>query len=375
VGPAITPNPGRNAYDQLNSLDTESRAVFGQATYALTDNFSLTAGVRYTEDESTGTTDFHNFFWDTFFVGDTTPLVHGARTSVTDEEFTGRFAADYQLSDETNFYLSYARGSKPSSLSLDNILPNPALGGRNNVADPEHLNAYELGWKQLLGSQLFSTVALFYNDYQDMQIPLTVYSPNPIPGLPGIAGTGYNNVDAEIYGAELEATWTPATDVWVRANYTYTHSEYTALDGLLVDYTDPTIPNPAPPPATLPKEQTIVGNQLARIPLHKASLSGYYTFNFVPGSLILGGSVYYAGERYWSYFNTDTYKMSDYTVVNASATWRAPDNRYEVNANCNNLFDDDYVTSIGVAGPHLGLARTEFLGAARFYNLQVRVRF
>lgn len=374
-GAPIAANPDRDTYRQHNLLDTESRAVFGQATYAFTDKLQLTAGARYTEDENAGTTDFYNFYWDTLAVGDVTSLIHGAHTTVKDEEVTGRIAADYQMTDTANFYLSVARGSKPSSVSLDNVLPDPAQGGRNNIADPEHLNAYELGWKQSVGSDFFGTAALFFNDYRDMQIPLTVYQPNPISGLAGIAATSYENVDAEIYGVELEGTWTPTPDLWVRANYTYTHSEYTAVPGLLVDSADPTIPNPAPPPATVPKEQNIVGNQLARLPVHKASLAGYYSFNFVPGSLILGGYVYYAGERYWSFFNTDTWKMSDYTVVNASATWRAPNNRYEINANCSNLLDDDYVTGIGVTGPDLGLARTDYLGGARFYNLQVRVRF
>ncbi|MBB6093497.1 iron complex outermembrane receptor protein [Povalibacter uvarum] len=360
----IAPNPNRDTYRQHNLLDVESRAVFAQATYALTDKLQLTAGARYTEDESTGTNEYFNFYWDTFFTGDVTPLVNGATTTVKDEEITGRIAADFQATDSASFYLSVARGSKPSSLTLDNIVPDPAQGGRNNVSDPEELIAYELGWKQLMGSEFFGTVALFFNDYTDMQIPLTVYLPNPIAGLPNIPATRYDNVDTEIYGAEIEGTWTPTPDVWVRANYTYTHGEYTAMDGLVIDPTDVTA-----------QQQSIVGNQLSRIPRHKASLAGYYTFDFTPGSLILGGSVYYAGERYWSYFNTDTWKMSDYTVVNASATWRAPDNRYEVNAACSNLLDDDYVTAIGVAGPDLGLARTNYLGAARFYSLQVRVRF
>lgn len=338
--------------------------MFGQATYALTDNLQLTAGVRYTEDESDGTNEFYNFYWETFFVGDVTPLVNGANTVVKNEEITGRIAADYQATDDASFYFSIARGSKPSSLSLDSIVPDPNQADRSNVSDPEHLTAYELGWKQLVSSEFFGTVALFFNDYKDMQIPLTVWLPNPITGDPTVAATRYDNVDTETYGVEIEGTWTPTPDVWVRGNYTYTYGEYTAMDGLVVDPADAT-----------ETPQSIVGNQLSRIPRHKASLSGYYTLNFTPGSLILGGYVYYAGERYWSYFNTDTYKMSDYSVVNASATWRAPTNRYEVNLSCSNLLDDDYVTGIGIASRDLGLARTNYLGPESFYSLQVRVRF
>lgn len=375
AGAPIAANPDRDTYRQRNLLDVEQRAIFGQATYALTDKLQLTAGVRYTEDESDGTNAYYSFFWDTFFTGDVTPLVNGAHTVVTDKEVTGRFAADYQVTDGTNLYFSVARGSKPSSISMDSVVPDPTQPRRSNVADPEHLLAYELGWKQSMGSNFFGTVALFFNDYEDMQIPLTIYQPNPISGLPGIAATRYENVDAEIYGIEIEGTWTPTSDVWVRANYTYTHSEYTRVPGLLVDAADPTIPSPLDPTVRIPKEQNIEGNQLARLPEHKASLAGYYTLNFTPGSLILGGYVYYAGERYWSFFNTDTWKMSDYTVVNTSVTWRAPNNRYDVSANFTNLLDDEYVTSISVASPDLGLARTKYLGAERSYNLQVRVRF
>lgn len=375
VGAPIAENFNRDTYRQRNLLTTESLAAFGQATFNLTDRFQLTTGIRYTEDESSGRNAYHSFYWDTFATGDVTPLVNGAHTTVRDYEVTGRVALEYQVLDAADVYFSASRGSKPSSLSLDSVVPDPAQGGTNNRSKPEYLNAYELGWKQSVGSAFFGTVALFFNDYQGMQIPLTVYSPNPISGLPGIPATIYNNVDTEIYGIELEGTWTPTSNVWVRANYTYTHGEYTRINGLLVDFTDPTIPDPNNPGATRPKEQSIEGNQLARIPLHKASLAGYYGIPFTAGTLYLGGYVYYAGERYWSFFNTDTWKMDAYTVVNASATWRSADNRYELNANCSNLLDDDYVVGIGVADPNLGLARTEFLGGERFWNMQLRFRF
>lgn len=368
----ITPNPTRDTYRQHNILDVESNAVFGQVTYAVSDALALTGGLRYTKDESTGLNNWYEYYWDTFFAGDVTALNHGGRTTVEDKELTGRLAADYQLTDSTNIYLALARGSKPSSLSLDKVVP---IGNtRNNVSKPEHLNSYELGLKQSFGSSFFGTVAVFFNDYMDMQIPLTTYTPNAMTGRLTVPSLFYDNVDAEIYGIELEGTWTPTSDIWVRGNYTYTHSEY--IDApLITDSADPILV-PSPDPLNPdPKLQSIEGNQLARIPQHKASLSGYKTFNFAPGSLIVGGYVYYAGERYWSAFNTPVWKMDAYTVVNASATWRSPDNRYELNANCSNLLDKDYVTAIGVASPDLGLARTKFLGGARFYNLQLRVRF
>jgi len=374
AGAPIAPNPDRDTYRQHNLLDTKTQAIFAQMTYAFTEKFQMTAGARYTEDVSDGTNEYFSFYWDTSFTGDVTPLVNGARTVVKDHEVTGRLAFDYQATDSTNLYFSVARGSKPSSISLDNIVPDPAQGGRNNIAGPEELIAYELGWKQSVGN-FFATVALFFNDYTDMQIPLTVYLPNPISGLDSIAATRYENVDAEIYGIEIEGTWEPVPGAWFRANYTYTHSEYTGVPGLLVDSADPTMPDPNDPTRTIRKEQNIVGNQLARLPEHKASLAGYYTWDFAPGSLILGGYVYYAGERYWSVFNTDTWKIAGYTVANASATWRAPNYRYDVTFNVTNLMDKEYVTAISVAGPDLGLARTRYLGGERNYNLQLRLRF
>src|SRR5262249_41192622 len=125
AGAPIAPNPDRDTYRQHNLLGTESKAAFAQATFAFTDQLQLTAGVRYTEDKSDGTNEFHNFYWDTFFTGDVTPLVNGAHTIVKDDELTGRVAVDWQVADASNVYFSVARGSKPSSVSLDSIVPDP----------------------------------------------------------------------------------------------------------------------------------------------------------------------------------------------------------------------------------------------------------
>ena len=49
--PTTTVAPVGSDFNSLAKVDVDSYAIYGQATYSLTDALRLTAGLRYTEDE------------------------------------------------------------------------------------------------------------------------------------------------------------------------------------------------------------------------------------------------------------------------------------------------------------------------------------
>ncbi|SQI45049.1 Ferric hydroxamate uptake [Serratia plymuthica] len=125
-------------------------------------------------------------------------------------------------------------------------------------------------------------------------------------------------------GVELEAKAALNANVNLIASYTYTDAKYT-------------------------KDNTYQGKPTTEIPKHMASLWADYTFHETAVSgLTLGSGVRYVGSS--SSFNSDnsTFKVPDYTLVDATikydlARFGLPGS--SVGVNINNLFDKTYVSS------------------------------
>src|SRR3546814_52876 len=110
-------------------------------------------------------------------------------------ELTGRAVIDFQVTDRNLLYASYSRGYKSGGI-------NPPLLPLFNVSDsfePEFVNAFEIGSKNsFLGGSLQLNAAAFYYQYKALQLSRIV------------SRTSVNdNVDANIYGVELEAIARP----------------------------------------------------------------------------------------------------------------------------------------------------------------------
>jgi iron complex outermembrane receptor protein len=352
TGPEAAPNPNRAYYSQRNVLKNISNAIFGEVSYDVSETISVMAGLRYTEDRKKAATDFRYVYWyPGFGVLDVTPAVNSVNPRISDSGVTGRLALDWRPDDDTLVYVSYARGYKAGGFTLGDAVAN-------NVTEPESLDAYEIGGKREFGD-LSLDANLFFYDYRDIQVPITAQNVTT-----GGTFAAYTNADqAQMYGLELQASWTPTDELFLGANYTYLHSRYEEFC-CAFDFVEPLL-----------GAQDLAGNHTPRAPEHKVNLFGTYRLEFEPGSLILGASASYTGEMYSTSFSRPQYLMDGYTVSNLTATWRSADNQYDVVAAVTNLFEEEYATSIGVAGANLGFARTEFLGPPQFYSLTLRYRF
>lgn len=140
----------------VQSDETETLAVFGQASYDLTDRFSVSAEIRWSRDElsSNGTRDGQPFPLDETF-----------------ENNLPRFTADYEVSDDLMVYGAIAKGSKPGGF-------NTALGAGTGTLpleliayDEEKAWSYEAGLKSTwLDGDLTFNAAVFYVDWTNIQI-------------------------------------------------------------------------------------------------------------------------------------------------------------------------------------------------------------
>src|SRR3546814_5398527 len=124
---------------------------------------------------------------------------------------TGRFVIDYKITDDNLIYASYSRGYKSGGI-------NPPLQPVFAVPEsfkPEQVDAFEIGSKNSFGNgalQLNATA--FYYKYKDLQLSKIV------------ARTAVNdNVDADIYGVEIEGIVRPDPDWVINLGFSYLRSE------------------------------------------------------------------------------------------------------------------------------------------------------
>lgn len=167
-------NPGIGIADF--EADTQNWAVFGEATWSISDTLRLIFGARYTED------DLEFIFQRTregFPVGVPDPVA-AAGQSTDEEDLSGKLALQWDFSDEGMVYLSFVQGYKGPAYDLT-FGTIPADSER---IDPETSDSWELGFKStFLDGQLRLNAALFHSVYDDFQSQ-AFFDPDGRPDCP-----------------------------------------------------------------------------------------------------------------------------------------------------------------------------------------------
>ena len=226
--------PGLNAFTS-SDVDTSTWSIFGDFTFDLTDQVSISFGGRYTEDDRTIDLLRQRYFSPGFspiFGGPDRPadlIDADINATANFSDFSPRASISWEPSDEHTFYASYSQGFKGGSFDPRcgaNAAPDldgDGLVGAVDVDDqiafcrfePEEIDTYEIGWKNnLFDGRLRSSIALFYSDYKDVQVPGSVGVDADMDGIAEtFAGVTTNAAAATIYGLELEGVATLAEDM------------------------------------------------------------------------------------------------------------------------------------------------------------------
>lgn len=154
--------PGFLANSTIESrIEGESLAAFGQLKYALTDQLSLIAGVRYTHDSLS--LDYSQF---------TQPGRVGINPTVdrfdetTEDNVSWRVGLQYQVEPRSMVYATIARGYKGPGFNQTSI----ANATTSQYVGPEIPTSYEIGAKTtLLDGRLLFNVAAFHTTFEDYQ--------------------------------------------------------------------------------------------------------------------------------------------------------------------------------------------------------------
>ena len=197
--------------NRFGTATAKSTAIFGQATYSVTDQVRLTFGARYTEDDKT-------YVSRDVTRGDTRGNVDAAETF---NETTWKVGIDYLIDDSKMIFATISTGFKSGGF---NRFTPPAPPGLqyDQVFQPETIENYEIGFKgDMLDGTLRANVALYYNEIKDFQ---SYAFDDTIP-----TSITANAASAKTKGVELELTYLPSEPVQLTLIGTY-------LDAYYVDY-------------------------------------------------------------------------------------------------------------------------------------------
>ena len=270
----------------------ESYAAFAQGTYSLTDNTSLTVGLRYTDEKKTLDSDGELVFFNPAFVLPANP--YRARQSAS--RLTWRLALDHKLGDDVLLYASYNRGFKSGGFNAF------ALNVPNEIV-PETLDAFELGVKsEFADNKVRLNVAGFYYDFRNIQLNTYV---NSAPAV-------YNGDQAYIYGLDADLTAAPVEGLTLTAGLSLLHARFGDF--------------PINTTVVLPTGGLVLGPQISakdkrlpQTPDVQFNIGAHYHLQLENGSLDFAADYFHSGR--WFEAPENRLRQPSYSLINASVAW------------------------------------------------------
>ncbi len=345
------------------TVDTKSYAAYVHATYAITDDMTLTLGGRYTYDKKDAEVYKASMYVNgsSSELGGTTLAILGAPSTdySNDEswsEFSPRVSLDYALNEDTLVYASFSQGFKSGGFDMrGDATRNPATV---NGYDPELVDTYELGIKtELLDGRVRLNAAAFYTDYTDMQVTVQQSS----DGGSNFVSSVLNAGEADIRGFEVEALAQLTENLSTSLMLGYINAEYEEVESAtptgVVDLADDW--------------------NFANTPEKTASVKLMYnrTLDSV-GDISLSLAASYRGETQIFPQVESAIDENSYTIFDASAVWYSPDEHWTVGLHGKNLTDEEYRVG-GYNFLNLGLEESiiGYYGNPRTVSLNVGYRF
>jgi iron complex outermembrane receptor protein len=321
------------------TIETRAVAAFAQASYALTDQLSLTAGIRYTRERKS----FDQFALQTSTITGL-PLATFPRTYSSDDVYrawTPKFGIEFRPTEGVLLYASATNGFKSGGFNFASL--NVAQGFA-----PERLWSYELGAKvDLLDRRLRINATYFHYDYTDLQVQSFLS-----PGVIDIT----NASDAKVDGVEIEVQGRPTNWLQVGGNLAY-------LDAVYANYTSALLPGNITFDAS--------GNRLNLAPRWSYTIYSQIDAPLAGGSLFVRGEYSHRTRQFFTAANRGLDTQPGYGLFNASIGYTFPGERFQLIAFGRNLGDKEYVTSTasfasGIVGR---------VGEPRTYGIRGVVRF
>jgi len=328
-----------------SKFSVESRAIFGQFSWQLSDDIDVTLGLRNSVDsKEADVTSVNNFVLPKIAL---TGVLEEYSINLDDEwESTDTLlSVSWQAFEDGMVYATYSTGYKSGGFQWIAMTEDNA----REIIEPEYVDNYEVGAKSTwLDRRLRANLAVFRMDYRDLQV-LTYNSDGLIP-----VSVSENAAESRINGVELDAVGLLSSRWMLTFSFAY-------LDAVYEDY----IQEPGDPSTQRS------GNQMPRAPSSTASLGVVYTTDVASGVLNAGLRVSWKDSFYWEPDNNNPkrgHEEPELTLLEANIGYEV--GNVSLNLWGKNLTNEVYRTLIVDAG--VDVQYFDFFAPPRSIGLQLQ---
>ena len=287
---------------------TKSIAAFTDLTIELSDQLSLSGGLRLTKDKKSGSLICGGIGG--FFCLDT----YTSTFSDSWTEPSWRAIVQYDVNPDIMFYSSIARGFKSGGFTAFGSGNDPATAPTDVTIpyEPEFSTSYEAGARTAwAGGDVIFNITGFHVKYTDIQFAFL--DPNTFSFVADNIGSGKNT------GVEIDLNVTPFDGLNFWAAYAYQDSRY---GGETLVFGDP-----------------VAGNQIQLTPKHSFTAGGSYRTEFDNGGYFeLSGDMVQKSRQYDDATNDINASTKFQDIYNLRAAYGLNEH-FELSAWVNNLLD------------------------------------
>lgn len=355
-------------------LGTTAYAGFGQATFSVTPELRLIAGLRYSVDHKTiegqGLVQYPATV---FFPGGP---CFGAAAICPRDSFSNvrnfrrasyKVGVEYDLGPQNMVYVTYATGHKSGGF-------NPfSLPGTVNTAsfyNPEQVGALEVGSRnRFAGGRIQLNLEGFYWKYKDAQEFITTLN-----RVGGAANALTNAGRATVYGLDAQLALRPTNNDSLQIGGEYLHTKFDSFvypaGGAVAGLTTACGVTPATPFPII----DCSGRPLPRAPKFSGTASYTHTFQLAgAGRIDATVATQFSSSRYLTIDFTDASRARGFATLDANLTW-APNDTFKVYAFGRNITNRLVYTG-AFTQPLLPSLTLATLGAPRTYGLGLSAKF
>ncbi len=329
-------------------LETSTYGFFGQGEYDFNENWTVIAGIRWTEDEKRFAAQNRlcapaffipcpgNAFFSSLILGG---LVGGdgvPSTKISDGDWSGNIELNWRPKDDLLVYGKVSRGYKAGGFNAS--LPGLYVASEL-IYDSETPVTYEGGFKsELFGGSTRLNASVFYIDYQDFQtftqdgLSLLVF-----------------NIDAEVLGAEIELITNP----WDGWEFLFGVSLLDAEQQDLAGF------------------DGVRDRQMPNAPDVSLNGIGRYEWPMLGGSMAVQIDFNYVDKRPFNAIDYQALIADDHLVANAKIGYTTDDGHWHADLWVRNFTDELYYSSIFDTSTVHG-STEDILAAPRWFGGTVR---
>ncbi|MDE8652238.1 TonB-dependent receptor [Novosphingobium album (ex Liu et al. 2023)] len=352
--------------NSLTRYRYRNAGLFAQATYKLTDQFSLTGGIRYTMDKVLGQGGTRTIMFTNSVpvavcaTNSSKPAASGedCLTSITQKSNkpTWLLGVDFKPISDMLLYAKYARGYRQGNVNASNTIPIEW--------GPEKVDSYELGAKFSYrgGVSGYINLSAFYNDFSDQQLAANLIPDGSVPNASPSQGI-VNAGKSRIQGLEVDASANTG-GLGVAVGYTY-------LDTKLKSYSPPNFVGYLPPTTG-----SKVGGPLPLSPKHKLTVTPSYTLPVDDslGEINVSATFVYTSTQVAA-ADSPFGILPSTSIWNANLSWNSvAGSPIDLAAFVTNLTNEKYPVFIGNSWNSTG-SESLILGQSRMYGLRLRYSF